>query len=316
MVLPAGYIHLFVLSPENNKMKILIIGSEGFIGKHCSTYFVSLGNIVHEADVIVQKKENYSIIERANSSFDNIFINNQYDICINASGSANVGFSFDKPDIDFELNVINVHKLLVSIRTFNPGCRLINFSSAAVYGNPTRLPIEEEQPKNPVSPYGFHKLQSEYLLKEYHRFFGIGTCNLRIFSAYGPGLKKQLFWDLFQKTKHSGVVTLFGTGNETRDFIYIDDLLLALSAIIEKAPFDGSSYNVAAGVETKISRAADVFFGHLGSDIKPVFSGETKQGDPDNWVADIQKIRELGFHPQTSLEQGLKYTTDWLKNIT
>lgn len=296
-------------------MNILIIGSEGFIGKHCYHHFVSLGNKVHQADVVVQRKENYTVIDKVNSNFDSLFINEQYDLCINASGSANVGFSFDKPDIDFELNVVNVHKLLVSIRTHNPGCRFINFSSAAVYGNPVQVPIEEEQHKNPLSPYGFHKLQSEYLLKEYHRFFGIGTCSLRIFSAYGPGLKKQLFWDLFQKTKQSGEVILFGTGNESRDFIYIDDLIQALMITIERAPFDGSSYNIASGNETTISRAAEVFFRFLMPEIKPFFSGETKQGDPDNWVADISKLRAFGFNPQTDIESGLKQTTDWLKSL-
>lgn len=294
-------------------MNLLIIGSEGFIGKHCVGYFTALGYTVFEADVVEQHKPNYFTITKTNSSFTNLFTANQYDICINASGSANVGFSFDHPDIDFELNVANVHKLLVAIRSFNPTCKFINFSSAAVYGNPASLPIEELAPKNPLSPYGFHKLQSEYLLKEYHRFFNIATCNLRIFSAYGPGLRKQLFWDLFQKTKQSSSISLFGTGNETRDFIYIEDLLMALRCIISKAAFDGESYNIASGVETKISDVANIFFKEIDPKIQYQFSGEHKLGDPDNWVADISKLRALGFEPSYNTTTGLSKTAFWMK---
>jgi dTDP-glucose 4,6-dehydratase/UDP-glucose 4-epimerase len=294
-------------------MKILIIGSEGFIGKHCSSYFTEQEYEVFEADVVVQNKQYYTCISKTNSSFNELFINNKYDICINASGSAHVGFSFEKPDIDFDLNVVNVHKLLVAIRTHNPKCKFINFSSAAVYGNPTSLPVKEDAIRNPLSPYGFHKLQSEYLLKEYHRFFGIATCNLRIFSAYGPGLRKQLFWDLYEKSKHESSISLFGTGNESRDFIYIEDLLKVLSCIIEKAPFDGESYNAASGVESRISDVVSTFFNLLNPSIKFSFSGEQKIGDPNNWVADMSKLRALGFKPVYTIETGLEQTTKWLK---
>jgi UDP-glucose 4-epimerase len=294
-------------------MNLLIIGSEGFIGKHCTQFFSHKGYTVFEADVINQQKLNYTTISKNNSSFNELFATHQFDICINASGSANVGFSFENPDIDFDLNVVNVHKLLVAIRTHNPVCKFINFSSAAVYGNPSSLPINEDANKNPLSPYGFHKLQSEYLLKEYHRFFGIATCNLRVFSAYGPGLRKQLFWDLFQKTKQNKNIPLFGTGAETRDFIYIDDLLSALQCIIDNAPFDGESYNIASGTETSIREAASTFFHFLDPSIIHHFSGEHKLGDPDNWVADIDKLKKIGFKPLHSIATGLEQTVQWMK---
>jgi UDP-glucose 4-epimerase len=295
-------------------MKVLIIGSEGFIGKHCLAYFNKLGHNVYGADIIDAHKPQYSCIAKSASSYNELFIHHQYDICVNASGSANVGFSFENPDVDFELNVVNVHKLLVAIRSYNPSCKFINFSSAAVYGNPTLLPITEDQPKNPLSPYGFHKLQSEYLLKEYHRFFGIATCNLRIFSAYGPGLRKQLFWDLYQKTLQSNSIELFGTGAETRDFIFIDDLLAALKCVIENATFDGESYNVATGVETKISEVAKCFVGFLSPQAQIHFNGEQKTGDPNNWVADISLLKNLGFNPLFDIKKGLEATALWLKN--
>jgi len=293
-------------------MKIWVIGSKGFIGSHCVDYFNSNGHEVFCADVTPADSENYFQLDKSNTDFETLFQKYPADICINASGSAHVGFSFENPTIDFELNVLNVHKLLVAIRKFNPECKMINFSSAAVYGNPESLPIKETQSRNPLSPYGFHKLQSELLLKEYHRFFGLQTMSVRVFSAYGPGLKKQLFWDLKQKA-NQGNVELFGSGKESRDFIYIADLITAIDILCQTGPFDGSAFNIASGIETEISEAAAIFFKHLSPDIKFNFSGKQKEGDPDNWVADINELTSRGFTPQFSLDKGLQLTADWMK---
>ncbi len=279
-------------------MKILIIGSQGFIGKHCANYFSQYHQITAQG---------------VTQDFDSLFVTQKYDVCINASGSANVGFSFENPAIDFELNVLNVNKLLVAIRQHNPTCKFINFSSAAVYGNPMKLPIAENTPTKPLSPYGFHKLQSEYLLTEYHKFFGLHTCSLRVFSAYGNGLKKQLFWDLHQKTLHNDNIELFGTGEESRDFIFIDDLIQTVALIIEKAPFEGDIFNIASGDETKIKEVVKVFFDEFCPQKNYYFSGKQKIGDPNNWCADIAKLKELGFKPQINIQLGLEKYAKWLK---
>jgi dTDP-glucose 4,6-dehydratase/UDP-glucose 4-epimerase len=294
-------------------MKILIIGSRGFIGSHCVDYFQSKGLEVWQADVNESIGENFYKISRHNSDYSILFKEQQFDVCINASGSAHVGFSFENPSKDFELNVVNVQKILVAIRDYNPDCKFINFSSAAVYGNPKILPITENTPCKPLSPYGFHKLQSELLLTEYHKFFGLKTCSLRVFSAYGPRLKKQLFWDLYQKSHQSNVISLFGTGNETRDFIYIDDLLQIIDLVIQHSTFQGSIYNVASNTETTIAEAAKIFIKAFSPEKKVVFNGEVKVGDPNNWLADMQILKEKGFEPQFNLSLGLKKYAVWLK---
>src|SRR5215207_8346125 len=117
-------------------MRILVVGSRGFIGSHCAKYYSKKGNDVWCADVWPSDEANYFQLEKENTNFETIFLKQNFDVCINASGSANVNFSFQNPAVDFELNVINVHKLLVAIRQHNATCKLINFSSAAVYGNP------------------------------------------------------------------------------------------------------------------------------------------------------------------------------------
>ncbi|TRX41242.1 NAD-dependent epimerase/dehydratase family protein [Flavobacterium restrictum] len=296
-------------------MKILIIGSTGFIGSHCVTYFKSKGVSVWQADVNDSKELNFYKIQRENSNYTVPFKEHKFDVCINASGSAHVGFSFENPSKDFELNVINVQKILVAIRDYNSDCKFINFSSAAVYGNPQSLPISEKSGCKPLSPYGFHKLQSELLLTEYHKFFGLNTCSLRVFSAYGPRLKKQLFWDLYQKTLQGDLVSLFGTGNETRDFIYIDDLLQIIDLVVQNSNFEGAIYNVGSNQEISITEAAQVFINAFSPEKSIEFTGEFKLGDPVNWYADMEILKGMGFTPQFNLTLGLKKYAEWLKDI-
>jgi UDP-glucose 4-epimerase len=294
-------------------MKILIIGGQGFIGSHCVRYFLAKGHDVWFCGLRHSEQANFTQITKFNADFSTLFINRHYDVCINASGSANVAFSFQYPEIDFELNVSNVNKLLSIIKKENPNCKFINLSSAAVYGNPSKLPIREDSPVKPISPYGFHKLQSEYLLTEYANFFGLATCSLRIFSAYGDGIQKQLFWDLYQNSLQKKPITLFGTGNETRDFIHIDDLLQVIDLVIHQAPCKGEAYNVATGTSTSIKEVATLFFKELDNSINFDFSNEQKQGDPLYWQADISALHALGFVQQVSIEEGIKRYTKWLK---
>lgn len=294
-------------------MKILIIGSRGFIGSHCVDYFQSKGLEVWQADVDESSGENFYKINRQNSDYSILFKEHQFDVCINASGSAHVGFSFENPSRDFELNVVNVQKILVAIRDYNPECKFVNFSSAAVYGNPQFLPITENSSCKPLSPYGFHKLQSELLLTEYHNFFGLQTCSLRVFSAYGPRLKKQLFWDLYQKGLQDDVILLHGTGSETRDFIYIDDLMQIMDLVIKYSSFQGSIYNVASQQEITITEAAQLFINEFFPEKEVLFNGIAKVGDPNNWLADMEILKEKGFKPQFNLSLGLKKYAAWLK---
>jgi UDP-glucose 4-epimerase len=293
-------------------MKILIIGSTGFIGSHCLESF-SIENEVYTVDTSPSRKLNHFQIDPFNPNFDLIFKNIAFDICINCVGSANVAYSFEHPYNDFRLNVAIVINILTSIKQYAPTCKFINFSSASVYGNPETLPIKENAILKPLSPYGFHKLQSEILLTEYHRFFGLKTCSLRVFSAFGERLKKQLFWDLYCKSINNKSVVLYGTGSESRDFIYIKDLISAIEIIIRNAQFFGEAINVASGVETSIAEAAQLFVNNYNNDLKINFNGETKTGDPLNWKADISILKSYGFEPKFNVQMGIKNYVAWLK---
>jgi dTDP-glucose 4,6-dehydratase/UDP-glucose 4-epimerase len=294
--------------------RILVIGSKGFIGNHLTRHLINRGFDVYQADVVADyASEHYVRLEASNADFHEVFENTRFDGCVNCSGAANVGDSMLHPYMDFSLNTHNVFKMLDAIRRFNPECRFLNLSSAAVYGNPGILPVNETTKVSPVSPYGYHKMMSEKICEEFHKLFGIATCSARIFSAYGEGLQKQLFWDLSKKANTGTKVELFGTGHESRDFIHVSDVTLALEVLLTKGRFSGDAVNVAGGNEITIEDAVSLFYTLFNPKVKFVFTGETREGDPINWKADISVLRGLGFSTNVTLADGLKKYVDWLR---
>lgn len=291
---------------------MLIIGSEGFIGKYLSSYFSNRYYSIIQCDLLpIVRPHYYNILER--SSLDEIFKLYTIDICINAAGSAHVQKSFDNPMADFEANTILHFYTLHCIRKYNVDCKYINLSSAAVYGNPSTLPIAIDHVLSPISPYGYHKMISETICKEYTQLFGLKTANVRIFSAYGPGQNKLLFWDIYQKIKNKTPLEFFGTGQETRDYIFIEDIAKAIHILILHHPFDGSSINIANGEEVTISSAISTFLKAMNTGMDFSFSGNNKIGDPMYWRADIGFLTRHGYSPSYTLLQGLQKYVLWLK---
>jgi len=295
-------------------MNILIIGCNGFIGSHTFRYFTEKSYEVTGCDIKQASNKSFLLLSDL-SNLNLLLQNNKFDVCINASGSSTVGFSIQNQDQDYVLNFKNVQTILEGLIKYQPHCKFINLSSAAVYGNPEQLPINEDAPAKPISPYGKHKLLSEQLMKDFTKQHHCKALSLRVFSVYGPGLKKQLFWDIYQKSKQNNTIELFGTGDETRDFIFIDDLMKALEIIILKANFDGSAINVASGKAITIEQAANTFIKCLGSNLNLSFNGMSKQADPVFWQADISRLQKLGFEANIDIEKGLKKYALWLQEL-
>lgn len=297
--------------------KILIIGAKGFIGQKVLTHFRKrVATEVWGCDVVVDDNdERYMLIDAANSNYHQIFEEQRFDLCINCSGAANVPDSLKRPLRDFTLNTSNVFKILDAIRQYAPSCKFINLSSAAVYGNPERLPIQETQFLKPVSPYGQHKLIAEQICQEFYTYYQVPTCSLRIFSAYGEGLYKQLFWDLYKKAQSKDIISLFGTGDESRDFIHIDDIVQVIALVTEKGDFEGEAINVANGEEIFIKDAVLGFYQNFDALVNHQFSGTERKGDPSNWVADISKIKALGYISKVTFLDGLKRYYKWVKHL-
>ena len=293
-------------------MNILIIGCNGFIGSNAYRFFKRKGNKVIGVDIANTQKLTDFITNKEMSNFDSLFSDYKFDVCINASGSSTVRFAIENKTLDFELNCANVEKIAQYIHTYQPSCKLVNLSSAAVYGNPKQLPIKETDTCHPISVYGKHKLFSEKLIHQFVNDWGLHAISLRIFSVYGNGLAKQLFWDIYQKSKLSNTIELYGTGEETRDFIHSSDLMIALECVIQNASFKGEAINVASGVETSVKQAAETLIKYYNPELKLTFNSEINENDPKNWRADISILTSLSFNTTKTIDEGLKNYATWL----
>ena len=299
-------------------LNILVLGSEGFVGSHLVTHFSLCGYNVFGCDILEQSR---GIIDKNYFKYKNIgtiskiFKSQKIDTCINASGSGNVSLSINNPAFDFKKNTSDVFDILEAIRTHKPDCTYLHISSAAVYGEPKIFPIDENATLNPLSPYGWHKFAAELICKEFSQVYGLKTIIIRPFSVYGTQLKKQLLWDLYQKyILNNNEIVLYGTGNETRDFIFIEDMVGVVELIVRKANTNAEIFNIASGEANTIKKVAELFLSHIDKNTKIKFNSIERKGDPEFWKADISKIINLGFTPKTNLEQGLKIVSEWIKN--
>jgi len=298
-------------------MNILVIGSQGFIGKYVTKYLEVISDYcVYGCDVVNATSANYIQLDSGSIDIAKLLQQVSFNVCINCSGAASVPASIIDPRKDYTLNTSNVFYILDAIRQYLPQCKFINLSSAAVYGNPKEIPTSEACICAPISPYGYHKLMAEQLCYLFYEQFGLSTCSIRIFSAYGPGLKKQLFWDIFQKAKGgTRHIELYGTGEESRDFIHVLDIAESILIIIKNAEFKGSIYNVANGVSIAIKEAVAQLLKALNYKGEVTFGGQVRIGDPINWCSNIDKIKTLGYTTSKYFEEGVLDTAAWLKKL-
>ncbi|MBO9701642.1 MAG: NAD-dependent epimerase/dehydratase family protein [Sporocytophaga sp.] len=295
-------------------MKVLIIGSCGFIGRHLTEHYLKRDYEVFGIDLIDNVNPSYKYFKVLPNAipYEKILKSVQPDYCFFAAGNANINFSLENPQADLEANTLKVSIILNAIKNVGLKTVFVNFSSAAVYGNPASLPVSEKTEIAPLSPYGWHKYMGELVCKEYSQIFGISTFSIRPFSVYGPGQAKLLLWDIYQKSR-TGRVHLYGTGKESRDFIFIEDLLDAVDLIIAKGNKNGEAYNIANGKEYTIDWIASYFLGLADYKGEILFTQQVREGDPLNWRADINKIKELGYFQKISIESGLSIYLQWLK---
>jgi UDP-glucose 4-epimerase len=296
--------------------KIVITGGNGFLGSYIAQEFFHHGCDVFSIDV--RKGNNLFgtnlIMDLSSPEFGNFLENKQPDLLIHAAGTASVFNSIQDPLTDFKRNVMITAEVLDMVKNQTPSCKVIFLSSAAVYGNPSTLPILETDALNPISPYGYDKLFCEKLIEEYTKIFELRASIVRIFSAYGPGLHKQIVWDVCRKIVSAPEVSLSGNGTETRDFIHSTDVAKALFLVANKSPFNGDVYNLASGTQTSIMSLADGLLRIFSSPKQLVFSGENRPGDPLFWQANIQKISNLGFSPTMDVMSGLEEYANWFLN--
>lgn len=298
---------------------VLIAGVAGFLGRYAVRQFARLGWRVIGLDDVPEENAPHSLarfvrVRLPAPEVSTILAEEKPTGFVHCAGRASVPLSMQDPAGDFRDNAVLTFDLLESLRRNAPDCRFILLSSAAVYGNPPSLPVRENDPIAPLSPYGWHKRQAELLCSEFSTIYGLPTTVVRIFSAYGPGLRRQVVWDICERLLTNGKLTLRGTGSESRDFIHAADVANALALLAEKAPGRGEVFNLATGRETTIAELARLATGSLKLDVTPIFDGAETPGQPINWRADISRISELGFVPLVSLEDGVRGVAEWSRS--
>jgi UDP-glucose 4-epimerase len=298
---------------------VLITGVTGFLGRYIARQFTQAGWVV--VGIGTRPPENapqqdlscYYRLILPSPDLAAIIQQVLPQVCIHCAGRASVELSVSDPASDFQASASMTFHLLDTLRLYAPTCHLIYLSSAAAYGNPTRVPISESQIAEPISPYGFHKLMGEQLCLEFYRVYQLPTTITRIFSAYGPGLRRQVVWDICQKVLTQTKINLYGTGNESRDFIHGVDISKAMLILAEGTDGQASIYNLSTGVETRIKDLVKLIITKLKSEAEFEFDGNLPSGVPCNWQADIKKIKKLGFEPTVDLDRGLDTFVQWCR---
>jgi UDP-glucose 4-epimerase len=300
---------------------VVVTGACGFIGAHCTHHFArerwrvlgvdrrrpspeaslrpSLDDFLRDELVSIDRLAELLAREKPRA-------------LIHAAGPANVEQSMRDPRGDFLAQVPPWLTTLEAVRRASPSTRVALCSSAAVYGAPDAFPIRESTPARPISSYGWHKLIKEQLLSEYVSLHGLIGSSARIFSTFGPGLDQLAVYDLARKARMDEL-TLEGVGNQTRDYLYVEDVAAALRTIVVSAPGAGEAINVASGVETEIADLARRIAAYFGkSHARISATGRPAEGKPSRWRADVRHLAALGFSPSVPFAAGLERTLDWI----
>lgn len=299
---------------------ILVTGANGFLGRHvCQAaaaaghYIIGMGHgdwaedawrhwglsVWHELDVTLA-----ALVAHAGKP----------DVLVHCAGSSSVGFSFENPAQDFERTVVTTLDTLEYLRTSAPDAALVYPSSAAVYGSAATLPISEESPLAPISPYGVHKKIVEDLCRSYSDSFGLRVAIVRIFSAYGVELRKQLLWDACQKAL-AGDYRFGGTGRETRDWVHGSDVARLLLMAGDHALPGTAIVNGASGAEVAVESILAVLFDALEVGGKAEFSGTVRAGDPERVVGDPSRALAWGWFPQRPWQDAVREYAHWFRRV-
>jgi UDP-glucose 4-epimerase len=285
-------------------VSVLVTGAFGFLGTWISERLANEGWTVFRAG----RPET----EIPSTEFDALLRRSETAAVVHCAAPASVPASIQAPARDRSGSLGVLAPLLRRLEELPIPPRFVLLSSAAVYGQPAELPISEEAPLEPMSPYGANRAESEVLVHEYARRSGAAATALRIFSAYGEGLRRQLLWDVSTKALAGGAVTLHGTGRETRDFVHAADVAQAVSIVLQYGTKLEGAYNVGAGRQFTVEELAHGLVDALGTNNSIVFSGAARVGDPVHWEADISRIAALGYSVDVSIEHGLEQYARWV----
>lgn len=306
-------------------MKFLITGGLGQVGS-------SIAEVLskhHEVVILDNYSNNYikndfeKDIDIINGDIRNLEIvktvSENVDCIIHTAAQIDVNRSINDPIYDADNNLIGTLNMLEAARNCSNIQKFIYFSSAAVFGIPAYLPIDEKHPCNPISPYGLSKLTGEKYCLLYHRLYNLPVACIRPFNIYS---EKQ---DV--KNPYSGVISkfiekvlvneppiIFGNGEQTRDFVHVTDVVAFIELIIENDDSIGEVFNVGTGRSTSINELAHMILTLSGKEDLGVLYEQKREGDIEQSFSDIEKSMKLGYKPKMLIEDGLEDMLTAVKN--
>lgn len=313
-----------------NTSKIVITGGAGFIGSHIAENLAKDGNeivIVDNLDPYYSvdlKKRNIDIVLKSgdatfiNADITNLtrlkqIIDGTVDYVYHEAAQAGVRISVEDPFKPNNINVLGTLNVLEASLKTNV-VKVINASSSSVYGKVKYLPFDEQHPTDPVSPYGVSKLAAEHYCRVFYEIYGLPTTSLRYFTVYGPRMRPDLAISIFTgKMLANELITVFGDGEQTRDFTYIEDVVEANKRLLNNKRTDGKVLNVGSGNRISVNDLIENLRQITGSTSK-VINICNQQGDAENTLADINLANKLiDYEPLFDINNGLKKFVDWFK---
>jgi nucleoside-diphosphate-sugar epimerase len=309
--------------------RMLVTGGAGFIGSHIVDRLLEEGfdvTVIDNLDTgslekIAQHKSNHDfhLVKGDIRDFDLVKETmKDVDAVFHEAALASVTLSVENPLLTNDINVTGTLNLLKASSDLHVK-RFIYASSAAVYGNTKSPQKRENMTPNPTSPYGVSKLAAENYVKLFHKLYGLETVSLRYFNVYGP---RQRF-DI--QSAYGGAITIFlnrllknmspimyGDGEQTRDFVYVQDVIEANMLALNNKNAAGEVFNIGTGTNVSVNQVAEALKDIMNKkDLKNVHA-DPRPTDIRHGYADINKAKKiLGYHPKVSLKEGLTKLVNW-----
>lgn len=303
-------------------MKVLVTGGAGFIGSHLVDRLVQEGHEVIIVDNLatgkrrnINRSARFYKLDIQSWRLERVFRNERPNVVMHLAAQMDVRKSVEDPMFDAQVNILGTLNVLQ--QAVRHGVRKVVFSSSggAIYGEQEIFPAPESHVTNPLSPYGLSKLCGEQYLSYYQRISGLQVVSLRYANVYGPRQDPEgeagVVAIFIQKLLNNEQAVINGNGRQTRDFVFVEDVVEANLAIMGQET--QGTYNVGTGVETSINDLFRILVQHTGSACKEVH-GPAKKGEQARSVIDSSKLRhELSWEPKTGLSEGLKKTVEYFR---
>lgn len=295
-------------------MQVLVTGGAGFIGSHIVDLLVQEKHQVAVVDNLVTgKRENLNSeatfyeMGICSRDLEEVFAKEKPEAVIHLAAQATVPRAVENPLYDAEINISGTINLLEMMRRFSVR-KIVYSSSAAIYGNPVELPVKEDHPLVPVSPYGLSKYVAEEYINLYRRMYGIEFSILRYANVYGPRQTLEgeagVVTIFVNKIKEGASLVINGDGRHTRDFVYVLDVAAANLKALETG--QETVVNISTGKEISLKTLTEILAQASGKSVEVVY-GPERPGDIVYSSLDAAKAQQcLGWTATTSLEEGMK----------